>query len=203
LFASLEVVVGLAFLGVVIARLSSAKQSYLVAQLYARDAQERLETYVLQMRGMRPVYKEAIELLKRGEWPTPSLKSRHSETHRLVLRIKAYLGFELSNGSFLRDVPSGVIAKVFKALAQIATLIGHSASIPRSMHSQSQRMIAVNAIREMRSLLKLIRMEDCDLAVQSSVRDLSRRCEEVEDDLVGILRSVAIATSSTLPPKFR
>jgi hypothetical protein len=203
LFASLEVVAGLAFLGVAIAKLSSAKQSYLIAQLYARDAQERLESYVLQMRGMRPVYKDAIELLKRDEWPTPSLKSRHSDVHRLVLRVKSYLSFEMSNGSFLRDVPSGAIAKVFKALSQIAVLIGQSASIPRSKHSQSQRMIAINAVREMQALVKLVPMEDCDLAIQSSIRDLSQRCEKIEKELTGILRAMAVDTSSTLPAKFR
>lgn len=202
-FASLEVVSGLAFLGVAIAKLSSARQSYLIAQIYARDAQERLENYVRQVRGMRLEYKNAIELLKRGEWPTPSLKSRHSEVHRIVLRMKGYLGFELSNGNFLRDVPSGAIAKVFKALEQIAVLVWTSAAIPRTQHSQSQRMIAVNAIREMRALVTLVRMEDCDPSIQSTVRGLSQRCEKIENDLCRILREVAVATSSTLPAKFR
>src|SRR5205807_1918707 len=86
LAASLEVIRGLAFLGLAIAKLSSMKQSYLIAQLYARDAQERLEFYVFEIRSLRPVYQDALKLLRRGQWPTPSLQRRHSEVHRLVLR---------------------------------------------------------------------------------------------------------------------
>jgi hypothetical protein len=203
LLACVEVVTGLGFLGVAIAKLSSAKQSYLIAQLYARDAQERLESYVLQMRDMKPAYKEAIELLKRGKWPTLALKRRHSDVHRLVLRIRAYLSFELNNGSFLRDVPSGAIAKVFNSLRQLAILVAESAAIIRSQHSQSQRMIAVNAIREMRSLVTLVPVQDCDLAIQSSVLRLSDCCERFERELVDLLHSVAEATSSRLPTKFQ
>lgn len=188
LSACIEVVSGLSFLGVAIAKLSSARQSYLIAQLYARDAQERLESYVLQMRDMKPAYKEAIELLKHGKWPTPALKTRHSDVHRLVLRIKAYLGFEFNNGNFLRDVPSGAIAKVFNSLRQLALLITESAVLIRSQHSQSQRKIAANAIREMQSLARLVPLDDCDLPVQSAVTRLSQSCEQFEQQLLDVLK---------------
>lgn len=64
--ACFEVVFGLAFLGIFIAKLSSSKQSYHLAQLYARDAQERLDDYAVVLQGHRQVCNETLELLRRG-----------------------------------------------------------------------------------------------------------------------------------------
>ena len=202
LIACAEVVLGLAVLGLAIAKLSSSKQSYLLAQLYARDAQERLEGYVNQLRNIRPIYKDAIELLKKGQWPTPSLKSRHSEVHRIVLRAKAYVGFEVNNSNFLQDVPSGAISKLFNTMAQVVVLVGQSAGIPRSQHSQSQRMVAVNVVREMKGFLAIVEDKTEDPAIRSTVHKLSERCDSLEVELLTTLHEVAVQTQSVLPKRF-
>jgi len=203
LFASLEVIAGLSFLGLAVAKLSSMKQSYLIAQLYARDAQERLESYIFQIRSLRPAYEDAIKLLRRDQWPTPSLHRRHSEVYRLVLGIKGFISWELRNTSFLRDIPSGAFSKTFRALQQIASLVEQTASIPKTQHSQSQRLIAINVISEIQSLIKLIPVQDCDQSILSPLRDLSEKCEDAHLKLLTILRSVAKTTGSTLPKRFR
>ena len=75
LLACLEVVSGLSFMGLVVAKLSSSRQSYLLGQLYARDAQQRLEAYVSEIRGVRDIYKEVRETQRLGKKVRPSLIS--------------------------------------------------------------------------------------------------------------------------------
>ena len=54
--ACMEVIVGLSFFGVGVAKLSSYKQSYLLTQLYARDVQQGLDQFALEVRKIRSLY---------------------------------------------------------------------------------------------------------------------------------------------------
>jgi len=61
LFASAEVLLGLSFLGVAIAKLSSARQSYYLGQLYARNAQENIRQFVIRLRELRARYVSGLD----------------------------------------------------------------------------------------------------------------------------------------------
>ena len=61
LFASLEVFIGLAFLGIAIAKLSSARQSYYTARLFSSDAQARLDKFSIGFNELRQSLSENLE----------------------------------------------------------------------------------------------------------------------------------------------
>jgi hypothetical protein len=76
--ADVEVLGGLVFLGLLVAKLASARQNYYLAQLYARDAQTRLRDFYSDLKRLRLRYKEASEI---SVADTPvSLKVLHIST---------------------------------------------------------------------------------------------------------------------------
>ena len=80
ILACLEVMLGLAFLGVFIAKLTSSKQSYHLSQLYARDAQERLEGFSTMLQAHTDECVSMLELLKRNERLPRGMRKRYYPT---------------------------------------------------------------------------------------------------------------------------
>jgi hypothetical protein len=142
LLASAEVLLGLSFLGVAIAKLSSARQSYYLGQLYARNAQENIRQFVIKLRELRARYVSALVELKGGRSPVPSLSSLHLEVRALLSQILSYLTFEIQNGDFLGQIPKGPVTRLLHTCAKLVPSITVVSTFRRSLHSQKQRSIA-------------------------------------------------------------
>ncbi len=192
LLACLEVVTGLSFMGLVVAKLSSSRQSYYLGQLYARDAQERLEAYVAEIRSVRETYKTIREMQRIGKKLESSLMSYH-EAQRLLLRLRAYLSFEIPNGDLLTKTPVGPIAHVLKSCSQLMPLLADVASVPTSLHSQRQRRVATTVVLQALELATMVCKNCEDQVLLSEATGLTKRCDTAREKLHSGSKAVADA----------
>jgi len=107
LLSSSEVMIGLAFLGIAIAKLSSARQSYYTARLFSSDAQERLDKFSIGFNDL------AIQLQTADS--KDILPIVENANHRCVALLN-YVKFEVKNGPFLDDVPVRAVRRVLRYL---------------------------------------------------------------------------------------
>jgi hypothetical protein len=180
IIASIEVFVGLAFLGIFISKLSSAKQSYHLAQLYARDAQERLDDFAIILEGHRSTCKETLETLKKGEKLERGLNRIQTDVYVTTLRIRAYVSFEIGNGDFLLETPIGSPARLAKKSTQLVGRISALSCFPVSLHSQKQRRIAKRTIQELAGIAQMMNENSEDLALKSETTKLIMKCAAAE-----------------------
>ncbi|TLM99090.1 MAG: two pore domain potassium channel family protein [Actinobacteria bacterium] len=67
LLVSLEVIMGLAFFGLLVAKISSVKQDYILRQMYAGVLDEKLARYSAELDERRTLYRTTSTLLLEGE----------------------------------------------------------------------------------------------------------------------------------------
>jgi Ion channel len=174
--ASSEVVLGLAFLGVFIARLSSAKQNYHLAQLYARDAQERLDDFATDLKIHREYCEEALKTIKKGESPARSLNKIQVDIYQTALRIRAYVSFEVSNDDFFSEMPIGAPARLLRRSTQLVQRVSSLACFPESLHSQRQRRIAKRIILQLAEIGEFVEKNTKDASLLYEARCLAMKC---------------------------
>lgn len=195
LFACLEVVSGLSLMGIMVAKLSSSRQSYLLGQLYARDAQERLEAYVAEIRSAREIYRDVRESQRRGQKLESSLLSHHLDAQRLFLRLRAYLAFEIPNGDLLINTPTGPVAHILRSSSQLVPRLADVATVPNSLHSQRQRRVAVTVVVQALSLAEMVQRSCSDPVLLSEAAKLTKACGTARDQLNSASQAVADAVA--------
>lgn len=67
LLVSLEVIMGLAFFGLLVAKISSVKQDYILRQMYAGVLDDKLVRYAAELDERRTLYRTTSTLLMEGE----------------------------------------------------------------------------------------------------------------------------------------
>lgn len=177
ILACSEVGLGLAFFGIFIARLSSAKQSYHLAQLYARDAQERLNDFASVLADHRDLCNGVLSAIRKGESPPRSLHGIQVDVYRTVLRIQAYVSFEVSaNRDFLREMPIGAPARLLRRSAQLSQCVSALACFRESLHSQKQRRIAKWVITYLADVGDRVAKNSDDPSLSYEARRLAETC---------------------------
>jgi len=119
LVASIEVLFGLAFMGIVIAKVTSRRLSYHVQRLFSSDAQKRLEEFSTRLGATEQTLKEAMAPLGRIYQATPearppsedSDKVRRNfaaaifELHATCRALASYVVLEVQQGKYFSIVP--------------------------------------------------------------------------------------------------
>ncbi len=113
LLASAEVIIGLAFLGIAIAKLSSARQSYYTARLFSSDAQARLDKFSIG-------FNELMKSLNNASG-TEKMQEIIETTNVRCVALLNYIKFEIANGPFFDDVPMRAVRRVIRYLAVLLT----------------------------------------------------------------------------------
>ena len=189
--ACTEVLVGIAFFGVFVAKLSSSKQSYHLAQLYARDAQERLDDFAVVLKSDGDLCRETLATLKGAGKLPRSLTKVQLQVYRNVMRIRAYVSFEISNGDFLLETPIGAPARLMKRSAQLVPKVAAVGCFPVSLHSQKQRVIARRIIEELANMGALVRDNCEDPALISEAANLLDKCAMSKREIDSAYEQVA------------
>ena len=162
-----------------------------MAQLYARDAQERLDDFAIILGGHRTTCKDALETLKRGERLERALNEIQNDIHVTTLRIRAYVSFEISNGDFLLETPIGAAARLMKRSAQLVQRVSDLACFPDSLHSQRQRRIARRTIEQFAEIGNMVKENSEDPALQSEAWNLIDKCHAAKSDVEAVLEHVS------------
>jgi hypothetical protein len=176
MLAGLEVVVGLTFFGLAVAKLSSYKQSYLLNQLYARDIQGKLDQFAMNLRAHRFSCKELSGVLKTKGAPGHRTSELIWEVRSEVHRIRAFVSFESRNGYLLSATPIGSMTRLLKSLSSLVPRVVELSCVRRTRASQKHRESAKEVIR----LIERIGgdfSKTKNESVRSEFNGLKKRCD--------------------------
>ncbi|MDP2233316.1 MAG: potassium channel family protein [Actinomycetota bacterium] len=126
LIAGVEVVLGLSFFGVIVAKISSVKQDYILRRMYYADLiDRRLSEYVEKLDEYRKLYRITSNMLLDGEIDpelTTTFKAEVAETtlfyqvHSLLHEIRDMVVFETHNGGFFGDVSDALVSRIYASM---------------------------------------------------------------------------------------
>ncbi len=140
--AGTEVVVGLAFFGLLVAKISSVKQDYLLRRLYSELVDEKLDRYAETLESTGRVYRTTSNMLLNGDINpdlTTTFKSDVQEAtlfYQLYQQLRAVRNLmvaEEHHGGFFGDVSDELLSRVYAAI--------------QSMLHHTMRMLARDAER--------------------------------------------------------
>ncbi len=126
LLAAAEVILGLSFFGVIIAKISSVKQDYILRRMYYADLiDRRLVKYADQLEEYRKLYRITSNMLLDGEIDPGLTTTFHSDVpettlfyqvHALLHEIRDLVVFETHNGGFFGDVSDALTSRIYASI---------------------------------------------------------------------------------------
>ena len=136
--AGAEVLFGLAFMGIMIAKVTSRRLTYHVRRLFVSDAQQRLDDFAERFATMRvplievtrelgDIYQRTPEPRTHGVEKTEVLVRFRTSIERLhvwALALRKYFSFEVEQDAYFRIVPEDSVRRVGEALEEILYQLG-------------------------------------------------------------------------------
>ncbi len=120
-----EVIMGLAFFGLLVAKISSVKQDYLLRRLYSELVDEKLDRYAETLESTGRVYRTTSNMLLNGDISpdlTTTFKSDVQEAtlfYQLYQQLRAVRNLmvaEEHHGGFFGDVSDELLSRVYAAV---------------------------------------------------------------------------------------
>ena len=136
--AGAEVLFGLAFMGIMIAKVTSRRLSYHVQRLFVSDAQQRLDNFEARFATMQvplmEVTKQLGDIYLRTPEPRPPgadktevlarIRSSIGELHVRSVALREYFSFEVKQDAYFRIVPEDSVRRVGETLEEILYRLG-------------------------------------------------------------------------------
>ncbi len=122
---SLEVIVGLAFLGLLVAKISSVKQDYILRRMYGDLVDDKLEKFVHELEEQRALYRTTSQLLLEGEIDPDLTTTFRRDTpgvtffsgYRLMLSdVTDLMVYEAGNGALFGEVDDSRIEAIYDSV---------------------------------------------------------------------------------------
>lgn len=169
ILACAEVLLGLALMGIVVAKITSRRLSYHVRRLFSAESQKRLEELSSQTEGITSGYRGLMLEVDNLSTPGASLKEFNEDFASAVrgmetvfINVCEYLSYEVDHGDYFTEVPSEAIARLgggmHSNLLLLHELLGRLPSHERSVALQSLDMSkilsAMNSLREVGTIVK-------------------------------------------------
>jgi hypothetical protein len=184
--ASLEVVFGLAYVGVVIAKITSRRLTYHVGRLFATDAQRQLERFAGEFERHSSELFTSMSLLGRAFQSTPGggsavdssaatlhFRERLADVQTTSSRLADYLAFEVEQGKFFGLVPGDAVRRVGdnvdKTFFQLTQLI-------ISLSPEAKLIVLDRTIRQRISDTVASQKRICRLVQSNSSDDEIKNC---------------------------
>ena len=136
--AGAEVLFGLAFMGIMIAKVTSRRLSYHVQRLFVSDAQQRLDVFVERLATIRmpliEVTKELGHIYQRTPEPRPPgvektevlahFRTSIEQLHIWSLALRKYFSFEVEQDAYFKIVPEDSVRRVGETLDEVLYQLG-------------------------------------------------------------------------------
>lgn len=125
LLVGAEVLIGLAFLGLLVAKISSVKQDYILRRMYTEAVDSKLNKYVRELEEERNLYRITSQLLLEGGID-PKLTTTFrrdspgatffTQYRQLLSDVADLMSFEASNGALFGQVDDSRLDSVYEAI---------------------------------------------------------------------------------------
>ena len=122
---SLEVIVGLAFLGLLVAKISSVKQDYILRRMYGDLVDDKLEKFAHELEDQRTLYRTTSQLLIDGEIDpdltttfrrdTPGV-TFFSRYRQMLSDLTDLMVYEAGNGALFGEVDDSRIESIYDSV---------------------------------------------------------------------------------------
>lgn len=134
LLAAGEVVLGLSFFGLIVAKISSVKQDYILRRLYSDKVEGELDEFIETLDNARELYRVTSGLLLHGEID-PSLTTTFRadvpevtmfyQLRQTALDVQEFMAFEVGNQALFGDVPDHIISRLYASWQDILAFTLH------------------------------------------------------------------------------
>lgn len=131
--AGAEVIIGLSFFGIMVAKISSVRQDYILRRMYYSELiDSRLEEFVHQLEEHRKLYLASSSMLLSGDIEpelTTTFKAEVTETtlffeiHAVMHEVRDLFDFETRNGGFFGHVSDALVMRIY---ASVQSMIRHT-----------------------------------------------------------------------------
>ena len=196
--AGAEVLFGLAFMGIMIAKVTSRRLSYHVQRLFVSDAQRRLDDFAEKFSTMRgpliEITKELSYIYQRTPEPRPpsvekaEILSRFSTSierlHVWSLALHKYFSFEVKQDAYFKIVPEDSVRRVGETLDEVLYQLGQliislpAVAKPEVIGSGSRRMVW-QALMALVHTAEIVRNQCPDQETVDCFRRVQEACETV------------------------
>ena len=213
--ACLEVLIGLAVIGIMIAKVTSQRLSYHVSRLFSTDAQKRLEDFAARFRASKvhldTIAPELVNTVQRAPGQEVSSIDEKSESiskFREVIsdfqsecvKLRDYFSSEIAQGNYFQSVPDGAVIQVGNAVNEAFWILGQliTALSPQStieIFDLRNRQIISEAIASQRTVCDLVRTHASD----EGARDAFQRIEEICDGVPSSYFAVPVSQPDQIP----
>jgi len=135
--AGVEVLFGLAMMGIILAKLTSGRLSYHVRRLFGSDAQKRFDVISASFESLQSHFPKITREIGQASQATPgatevppltditvTFDQNMEELHKQSRSIRDYLKYELEHGNFFADAPLEAIKRAGESIDQVLLLIG-------------------------------------------------------------------------------
>ncbi len=197
LFVGAEVMLGLAFFGLLVAKISSVKQDYILRRLYYADVVDnKLARFVELLEEEGKLYRITSNLLLDGEIDpelTTTFKADVEEstffyqTHQLVHELSDLMRFEIHNGGFFGEVSDSLLSQMY---ASIEGMVRHTLRIVERDPDAACRYVLCGNERWIAELLDLGDEISRLGARHSRNEEIVAQCEELQELNAGVRRDV-------------
>jgi hypothetical protein len=195
--ACLEVLLGLAVIGIMIAKVTSQRLSHHVSRLFSSDAQKRLEdiaakfdTYKLNLHEFMPKLMAAYQSAPRQSSPPTEIRSTLISGFREVMsaiksesnRLHDYLARETEQNDYFQIVAVDAVIKVGNAVESAFLILGQLiTSVPSQsrfeIFEESNRQMVFEALNSQKKACNLVQKHTDDKDIRDVFHRIRETCE--------------------------
>lgn len=196
--AGAEVLFGLAFMGIMIAKVTSRRLAYHVQRLFVTDAQQRLDNFVERLATMRKpliqITKELSYIYQRTPQQRPPsvektevLASLSTSIELLYVwsnSLQKYFSFEAQQDVYFKIVPGESVRRVGETLDEVLYQLGQmiislpAEAKPEVINRESRRRIW-QTLRELEDVADIVQGQCPDKETVECFRQVQETCSTV------------------------
>ena len=199
ILACMEVLIGLAIIGIMIAKVTSQRLSYHVSRLFASDAQKRLENIASEFEAAQSDLRAIMPKLESTYQTAPgqispltndrstlisNLRDAISDFQSECVKLRDYFLVESEEDNYFRSVPVGAVARVGNAVDGAFLILGQLIiSLPMQARieilDRHNRQRISEAIDSQKRVCDLVNQYATDQDTLDAFRRVEETCKQV------------------------
>ena len=194
LLSSLQVLIGLLFLGILIAKITSSKMNYLLSRVYSNDLHEKIESVCESIKEITNEY-ETFKKVYKGikgiglEYEERLMGSKsqniHEEIVSIISGISRYLAHEIKNGFFEKLINPTSQKRLLKDLNKLFVVL-HSNQLNKVFENKANNRKLRNTANATENICDFFENSD-DENLKKNINELRRKIKKLRSTLAQFL----------------